>query len=115
MSIILLQSAGILILASMLLWIHKKKELKNSEAILIKLVIISLMIIIAIPEKISELLFSAGFIRPLDAFLSITSITALFIGVKIYLKQVEVNRNITKIVQHVGIKESSRKGSRNNA
>ena len=67
-----------------------------------------LLFIILLPDQLRDVLGQIGFVRPLDAFLVITSITSLLIVGKVYLKQNELDKNITKIVQNIAIEDIER-------
>ncbi len=106
-SYIALQIIGTLIL---LIWVFVLVEQLIRKGFdlgvfFIMAVSIFLLLIIAFPDQLRNFLEQVGFLRPLDAFLVITSITSLLLMANIYLKQNELNRNITKIVQHISLKD----------
>lgn len=104
---IILQIIGILVFSIWIICLIEQliKKGFNLEISILLIISIFLLAIIAIPNRISGLLNQIGFIRPLDAFLIIVSVTSLLLAGKIYVKQIESNRNITKIVQILAIKE----------
>ncbi len=64
-----------------------------------------LLLIVIIPDSFRNLFEKIGFLRPLDAFLVITSIISLLLVANMYLKQKELDRNMTKIVQNISLKD----------
>lgn len=81
------------------------KKCFDTEIFILLIITIFLLSIVVIPNHLNGLLEYIGFSRPLDAFLVIASIGSLLLAGKIYLKYVELNKNTTKIVQNLAIKE----------
>ena len=106
-SYIIIQIIGTLLILLWALALFEQLIKKGFDlGIFIILIISSLMLlIILIPDQLRDFFEQIGFARPLDAFLVITSITSLLIVGKVYLKQNELNRNITKIIQNISIKD----------
>lgn len=106
-SYIALQIIGTLIL---LIWVFALIEQFirkgfDTGVFFIMAVSIFLLLIIAFPDQLRNFLEQIGFLRPLDAFLVIASITSLLLVANIYLKHKELDRNITKIVQSMSLKD----------
>ena len=103
---IILQIIGfiaILIILFLIIRNVRREGVELTNALLGVLLFI-LLILIVLPEQLETLLQRIGFFRPLDAFLVLVAAGSLVLSVRVYLKEKEMDRNITKIVQSLAIK-----------
>jgi|GEM_PF-1399546 hypothetical protein len=100
----LIQILGLFVLIGILFYLIKSAKKRVDAAILLTIMIFVLLLIIAIiPQKLESFLEQIGFWRPFDAFLTLLSTTSLILALKIYLKQKEAEKAITKIIQHLAL------------
>lgn len=106
-SYVILQIIGTLILLICALVLIEQLIKKGFDLGIFILFVVSdfLLLIIIFPNQLRSFIEQIGFFRPLDAFLVVTSITSLLLVANIYLRQKELNNNITKIVQHISLKD----------
>jgi len=104
---IIIQIIGFLILLAVLVILVDSIKRRGFDAFIVflALVICILSVIVIFPGYVADFLGAMGFYRPLDAFLTFVSITALIVCTKVYLKQKELDKNITELVRHVALEE----------
>ena len=69
------------------------------------IVLLSLWVIVLVPEYSNYILKKIGFYRPFDALIAIIATSALVLTLKLYISMKRMDKNITKIVQNEAIKE----------
>lgn len=106
-SYLILQIIGVLVLLTCALVLIEQLKKKGFDLGVFALFIISmfLLLIVIIPDNFRNLFEQLGFFRPLDAFLVITSIISLLLVSNMYLNKKQLDRNMTKIVQNISLKD----------
>ena len=110
MTIIFVQILGLIVIIAILSLIIRlmRKEGIDVTNLLLLLIFIVLAVIVIVPDELSYFLRIVGFIRPLDAFLVIALVGSLLLSLKVYIKEREMGKDITKIVQTLAIKKVKR-------
>ena len=106
-SIGLIQILGTLVLI-FLLGMIIKNSLKRGYDLLnsfLMVLLVILILIVLFPGYLNRILGAIGFIRPLDAFLAFVSVSSLLLVIKIYLKQMEMDSNISEIIRHMALEK----------
>ena len=102
----IVQLFGILLLFTSLgIIIHYIRVYGIDRIILfLTLVFSSLILLVAFPYIFRDQI-QLGFIRPLDAFLTITSVAALLTSMALYLRLRKTEQDLTKIVRDFALQE----------
>jgi len=82
-----------------------KKEGLDFITFFFSIVLLSLWIIVLVPEYSDYILKKIGFYRPFDALIAIIATSALVLTLKLYISMKRMDKNITKIVRNEAIKE----------
>jgi hypothetical protein len=96
--------AVIILMALFMLFEHVRRRGVDIYIGFLFIVFLVLLVIVITPQDIAGFL-TFGFTRPLDAFLTITAVSALFLCVIIYFSQREINKNITELVRKKALEE----------
>jgi len=105
--ILLIHIFGIILLAlvTLILFVNIKKKGFDIFTLFVLLAVIFLLAMVLYKQPFYSLSTKLGFLRPFELFLTITSVLALLLAIKLYLAYKTTERDITTIVQHLGIKE----------
>ena len=68
----------------------------------LSIVFLTLFVLVAFPSLFRDKI-AFGFIRPLDAFLTFTSMAALLMSLALYLRLKKTEKDITRIVQEISL------------
>ena len=100
-------SAGIIVFIAILAFVIWNIKKKGADILSIVFIFINfiLLTMIILPEFTYNFIISLGFLRPEIAFLSIVSITAFFMSLKLYFKQREIEKEITKLSREFALNE----------
>jgi len=82
-----------------------KREGFDIITFFISIVVLSLWIIVIIPQYADFFLKKLGFYRPFDALIAIIATSALVLTLKIYISTKKMNKAITELVRNEAIKE----------
>ena len=70
----------------------------------LSVVFLTLFALVAFPSLFRDKI-AFGFIRPLDAYLTFTSMAALLMSLALYLRLKKTEKDITKIVQEISLRK----------
>jgi hypothetical protein len=76
---------------------------------LMTVTIVALIFLVLFPLKILDILHAIGFLRPVDAFFTLVSVSALLFCVKNYLGQKRIQRGLTKVVQAMALSDGKKR------
>jgi len=68
-------------------------------------ILLSLWVIVLVPEYSDYILKKIGFERPFDALIAIIATSSLVLTLKVYISMKKIDKSITKIVRNEAIKE----------
>jgi len=104
---ILVQIIGtiVLVLALVRVLAGLRRDRSDTGALVLALALCVLLYITLLPEHFARALALLAFNRPLDAFLTVASVTSLLLCLRVYLRLNEMDRNLTTVVRHLSLRE----------
>jgi len=69
------------------------------------LIFLTLLILVSFPYLFRQQI-QMGFIRPLDAFLTLTAIAALLMSLALYLRLRKTEQDLTRVIRSIALNES---------